>query len=270
MNIVEAMRRSKETGERFRRPGQCDQGIGPEHLANPAAYYVYMDDIIAEDWQPVPGTGDPDKLHAYPRESAALRWFLDDDFGEGPKTKPCGCDENEECLNCSTAGGRIARLGEPQRIRTGVYAIPISGIVPDQQPFAVLPKFRESVAAMAEAVQKAFDRLAEEAPTKESDAGMKAVHALQAAEPLNAADFLEIRDGRVYRARDVVHGAVNRNIAAGEDVAQADLVNNVALGETKVIAQEFPVPESDADICRRVCGSLLAGHSVGCPYAKGG
>ena len=56
MNIIEAMRRSKETGERFRRAvwpekGSVYWGCGTGFS------YLHETDLLAEDWEVVPGTG---------------------------------------------------------------------------------------------------------------------------------------------------------------------------------------------------------------------
>jgi len=54
MNILEALKRSQETGERFRRPGWPDGGYISAEF--PKAQFVFVADVMAEDWEAVPET----------------------------------------------------------------------------------------------------------------------------------------------------------------------------------------------------------------------
>ena len=53
MNIVEAMKRSKESGERFER----FLGVPTIRFIDHSFSYLTGSDIIADDWEPIPGTG---------------------------------------------------------------------------------------------------------------------------------------------------------------------------------------------------------------------
>ncbi len=65
MNIIEAMKRSKETGERFQRDGGQTrwQYLDGDTLGR--CFWVSPEDILADDWEPVPGSGTATNLHAY-------------------------------------------------------------------------------------------------------------------------------------------------------------------------------------------------------------
>ncbi len=57
MNIIEAMKRSKETGERFRRrngqPDGHNRDFGRDSPC-PCMPLLWHEDILADDWEPVP------------------------------------------------------------------------------------------------------------------------------------------------------------------------------------------------------------------------
>ena len=58
MNLIEAMRRSKETGERFRRPFYPKGWYQSAEDYDDVTYEeLTLDDILAEDWEAVPETG---------------------------------------------------------------------------------------------------------------------------------------------------------------------------------------------------------------------
>ena len=57
MNIVEALKRSKETGEAFRRPSRTSLMVQYKQNSQYAIYGCWLlttDDLVAYDWEPVP------------------------------------------------------------------------------------------------------------------------------------------------------------------------------------------------------------------------
>lgn len=58
MNIIQALQRSKETGERFSRPAGVKYGFVNQWSELPTKVVcVSLEDILADDWEPVAGTG---------------------------------------------------------------------------------------------------------------------------------------------------------------------------------------------------------------------
>src|SRR5688572_18241642 len=57
MNLIEAMKQSKETGEKFRCPGcrEAVQWLDEDCLGRRA--YLSPEEILADDWEPVPHVG---------------------------------------------------------------------------------------------------------------------------------------------------------------------------------------------------------------------
>lgn len=65
MNIISALRRSKETGERFTRPENRAYTFQHRGYDDGEVVSMLRSDLLADDWEPVEGTGDAEKATAF-------------------------------------------------------------------------------------------------------------------------------------------------------------------------------------------------------------